>query len=151
MQKQEIQIVGAEIGKRSLHRRRDMRCAGVVVRDPVVRTALRDQHDIAFGDELDVLAPALPGSEASTEGCLDAVIAIDVGMVETGQTKIDGRADKARHGQCIGALRRVEQPPCPENQPRQRKLRVKRDALLGRHAGQPSDRVVEGIAGRQLA
>ncbi len=63
MQKQQVDIVRAQILRATVDRSHDMRRASIVVLQPVRRPLRRLQHDVAFGDQFDA-DRACPSSAA---------------------------------------------------------------------------------------
>jgi len=91
---QQVQAVGAELAQRFLGRGDDVFETRVVVLDGVRRALAGQELDAALADDLDALAQAGLGAQGFAEQGLDAVVAVDVGVVEGGHAEGDAFLDK---------------------------------------------------------
>ena len=92
---QQVEPVGMQLAQRFLGRGDDVRGAGVVMLDAVRRALRRDQLDAAFADQFDPVAQRRLAPQRFAEQALDAVAAVDVGMVEAGHAERDALLDEA--------------------------------------------------------
>jgi hypothetical protein len=91
---QQVEAVGMQLAQRFLGGRHDVGGAGVVMLDRVLRALIGQQLDAALADQLHALAQARLGAQRFAEVAFDAVVAIDVGMVERSHAHRDALLDE---------------------------------------------------------